>query len=385
MRKIPLHSLILWFDSEYEASELFDSKEIISWNNLLHEFQRPSVIKFTHKLLEAELMRRIEFRLSMGERVVVKYDFNKKINRESIANLGVSMGVPVFYIGKSFDEDMLDGDSIAEVLKSTNVNVLQLPKLNNVLKDLMMRGFNGITAVADVHGKRETLKEAILWAQRRNHFLVFLGDILDYGPKPLECIEEVYDIIIRGHGLSVIGNHEKKIWRWLQARKVGEQNKLRLSTGNKITVDAFENLTKKDQKLWENKFIALYNLSTHHLNIGNTIFVHAAAHLDMWNNFNPRLYGDVEVRALFGQLSTATPFSNGQPNRIYDWIDEIPTGKQVIVGHDIRSKIAPVTQKNQNGGQAIFLDTGSGKGGVLSTIDLGFENNGLVIKNFNQY
>ena len=52
-------------------------------------------------------------------------------------------------------------------------------------------------------------------------------------------------------------------------------------------------------------------------------------------------------------------------------MDRIPPGLTVYVGHDRRSPDGrPLAMQGESGGQAVFLDTGAGKGGHLSWIDL---------------
>jgi protein phosphatase len=52
-------------------------------------------------------------------------------------------------------------------------------------------------------------------------------------------------------------------------------------------------------------------------------------------------------------------------------VDRIPAGVTVYCGHDQRSSDGrPYVRKGAAGGRAVFLDTGAGKGGHLSWIDL---------------
>ncbi len=52
-------------------------------------------------------------------------------------------------------------------------------------------------------------------------------------------------------------------------------------------------------------------------------------------------------------------------------MDRIPNGLTVYCGHDQRSTDGrPYIRQGAAGGTAIFLDTGAGKGGYLSWIDL---------------
>jgi hypothetical protein len=62
---------------------------------------------------------------------------------------------------------------------------------------------------------------------------------------------------------------------------------------------------------------------------------------------------------------------DGYPERLHGWIDRIPAGLVVYCGHDVRSPDGrPYVQEGEAGGRAVFLDTGAGKGGHLSWIDL---------------
>jgi hypothetical protein len=55
------------------------------------------------------------------------------------------------------------------------------------------------------------------------------------------------------------------------------------------------------------------------------------------------------------------------------------------VGHDIRSIVKPLIVKGSLGGEALFMDTGSSKGGKLTTADLVIRKNDLIVQNFNTH
>jgi hypothetical protein len=87
---------------------------------------------------------------------------------------------------------------------------------------------------------------------------------------------------------------------------------------------------------------------------------------------------DARTRALYG-ISTKEIGPDGYAIRLYTWINEIPKGKTVIVGHDkkpFNSKTlitCPLVKLNDKDGKAIFLDTGCGKGGFLSGVIILYE------------
>ena len=76
------------------------------------------------------------------------------------------------------------------------------------------------------------------------------------------------------------------------------------------------------------------------------------------------------ARAIFGE-PTGRIQPDGYPERSIRWVDRIPPGLTVYCGHDRRSTNGrPYVRHGAHGGTAIFLDTGAGKGGHLSWIDL---------------
>ncbi len=104
------------------------------------------------------------------------------------------------------------------------------------------------------------------------------------------------------------------------------------------------------------------------------MFVHGGFHTAMLDAVPPAPpEGHVQgvlARALYGE-PTGRLKADGYPERSLRWVDRIPAGMTVYVGHDRRSGDGrPYVRRGAAGGQAIFLDTGAGKGGHLSWIDL---------------
>ena len=104
------------------------------------------------------------------------------------------------------------------------------------------------------------------------------------------------------------------------------------------------------------------------------VFVHGGFHTAMLETEAPehgleRAHG-VMARALFGEPTGRTQ-PDGYPERSLRWVDRIPAGITVYCGHDRRSTDGrPYIRRGAAGGSAVFLDTGAGKGGHLSWIDL---------------
>ena len=106
---------------------------------------------------------------------------------------------------------------------------------------------------------------------------------------------------------------------------------------------------------------------------GGRVFVHGGFHTAMLDTAPPPGLGRVDTalsRALFGQTTGRTQ-PDGYPERVLRWVDRIPEGVTVYCGHDRRSTDGrPYVRSGSSGGTAVFLDTGAGKGGHLSWIDL---------------
>ena len=392
MKKIPLHCLVLMVGptSEERTSLLlkFSPHDILSPNQIRIGIVGEANRRDVNTLVYRELNHRVSLKLELGERVVVDALHYRKSDRVSLTQIAQKLGVPIYYVVTDLPEedsqDILRGDGVANVIDSRNEDFAPVHKIMSydLINDVTERGFSGIIAVADIHGMVEPLKGAIEWAQSRNLFMVFLGDVIDYGPHPLECVELVYGVVTRGRGVMIMGNHERKIHRWLE-QDAANDVRLKLSEGNRVTTDAIQHLRFDERRRFETKFHALMHLSFHHITAGKTIFVHGGAEPEMFDNYDHRLIGKFETIALFGEVDQNQRFlDDGKPNRIYSWVDRVPEGCQVLVGHDIRSTQIPVQIKGEAGGLAVFMDTGSGKGGRLTTADLKIRDGELVIQSF---
>ena len=396
MKKIPLHCLVLMVgatNTEERTSLLnrFAEYDIISPRNIRHSLVGDGDRRDMTLLSYRELAHQVNVKLELGERVVVDDTHYRKADRQILIQTAQKLGVPVYFVVSDLpdpmDEDIMRGDGVANVIDVRNDDFIAVSKADpaDLLGFVERQGFSGVMAVADVHGMVEALKSAIEWAQTRNLFMVFLGDIVDYGAHPLECVELVYGVVTRGRGIMCMGNHEKKISRWL-VQDAANDVRLRVSDGNRVTVEAIQRLRFDERRKFESKFTSLVHLSFHHAIIGNTLFVHGAAEPEMFDIRATRLSSKLEGVALYGEVDSDKKFlDNGRPNRVYHWVDRIPQGCQVLVGHDIRSTLLPLQVGGLNGGRAVFMDTGSGKGGRLTTADLKIRGNELVIQSFSYH
>lgn len=420
---VPLHSLVLMVGPSGAGkstiiAQHFDAYEVVSSDAIREELTGDFNRQDYNPLVFKELNHRIRIKLDLGERVVVDATNLRKQDRQSITSIGAQFGVPIYYIVvnrpieeklatqgwrasvpglvermdetfRSNEREILLGDHIANVIDTRKESfevVRKIPK-GDISDYVLGLGYQGVMVLGDVHGMRESLKSAIEWANMRNLYMIFLGDIVDYGPKSLECVDDVYDIVTRGRGSVIRGNHEQKIERWIAQdhafRNNGTPIRLTLSEGNRATTDRVSALSHAERIKWESKFGALTKLAKNHILLGDELlFTHGGAEPEMFRINDHRLGKRLEGMALYGETDQANPREDGYPNRIYTWVDRIPKGKHVIVGHDIRSSIKPLEVVGEKGGTATFMDTGSGKGGHLTTAHIIFEDGKWVVKAF---
>jgi protein phosphatase len=214
-----------------------------------------------------------------------------------------------------------------------------------------------LRVVGDVHGDAA----AFAYAVETDRFILQLGDLTDYGPGSAAVLSLMFRVIDEVRGLFLLGNHEHKLARAIAGRPVRMEPEL-AATLAQLAPDL------------RSRALAEIERAPAWIRHGNTLFVHGGFHTDMLLGPSPivgttRPEGAV-ARALFGE-PTGRIQRDGYPERSLRWVDRIPAGLTVYCGHDRRSADGrPYTRRGALGGSAIFLDTGAGKGGHLSWIDL---------------
>lgn len=222
--------------------------------------------------------------------------------------------------------------------------------------------FEGMLVFGDVHADYESFMRAYDYAKTHNYFFMSLGDLVDRGPFPFETVHKMYLAVDDGQGGLTIGNHDDKFRRYAKGAKVS------------FSLDARRTLADVGPER-EAEFLMYYRelverpvYSDYFHKFGDITIVHAASHPSMWEN-TTRFSDTAKSRALYGEV-TGEKYDDGYPVRYYGWIEEIPMGKTVIVGHDRMpfNKVSdfPVMKSNMKGGKVVFMDTGCGKGGYLS-------------------
>ncbi len=214
-----------------------------------------------------------------------------------------------------------------------------------------------VRVVGDVHGDAR----AFAHAAATERFVVQLGDLTDGGPDSAGVLEAMFALIDAGRGLFLLGNHDLKLGRALAGRQV------------RIRQELADTLAQLDARLAARAAMEIARAPAWIVH-RNRVFVHGGFHTAMLEmpppmSPGPRIDGPLS-RALYGE-ATGRIQPDGFPERSLRWVDRIPPGLTVYCGHDRRSQDGrPYIHRGAGGGIAIFLDTGAGKGGHLSWIDL---------------
>lgn len=229
-----------------------------------------------------------------------------------------------------------------------------------------------VRVIPDIHGEPAALCSAIVMAGDRH--LILLGDLIDFGPASAAVLELALALIKSGRATLIRSNHDDKLYRALLGHSVQLSENLRKTLHD---IDAHH-----DAASLKTRFLAAYDQAPLWLRLGDYVFAHGAVHALMLEHESPgadlpRSQRDkLQWLALYGEGVMAE--GETQPTRTYRWVDQIPAGITAIVGHDVRSTEAPLFVQGLSGGRAVFMDTGCGKGGRLSWIDLPEERGGSV-------
>ena len=176
---------------------------------------------------------------------------------------------------------------------------------------------------------------------------IFLGDLIDRGPRNVDCLRLVMDAVDGGHALCVPGNHEVKLLRKLRGRNVG------MSHGLAATVAELE---LGPSEFRERVAAFIDGLVSHFVFDEGRL---AVAHAGMKANLMNRSSSVVRDFALFGETTGETD-EFGLPVR-HDWAAEYRGDAAVVYGH------TPVAEAQWVNG-TICIDTGCVFGGSLTAL-----------------
>ena len=177
--------------------------------------------------------------------------------------------------------------------------------------------------------------------------LVFLGDLVDRGPRIVDCLRIVMDAVAGGVAICVPGNHETKLLRHLRGRRVT------MTHGLDATV---AQMADEEPAFHDRVAEFIDGLVSHYAFDGGKL---AVAHAGMKAEMLNRSSGAVREFALFGETTGETD-EFGFPVR-YDWASEYRGDAAIVYGH------TPVADAEWVNG-TICVDTGCVFGGKLTAL-----------------
>lgn len=378
MIKIPLHSLVVVPQVPVECS--LPACELVSWqanvdfSALRKEISGREDNRLYDGVVWQEAYRRINLLLEHGNRVVFSGAFLHPRDVDSLTEIALKWGSRLYWV-------LEDADNVSATKQSQLYNQvvkkIQRAKTGVVVDTQVqlaqpVRNLNptGILAVGDVHGNLAAMQKVIAHAHENHLFIVWLGDVVDYGDHNLRCMRVAYETVIHNQAHMIWGNHERKISKWISSNW-GQHFRGKLSEANQATIAEIQALPDTSRTRFHSAWRCLENLSTQHLVVDNWLFTHGSATPEMWHMTDHRLPGIHGERAYFGEVTderAKTP--QGYPVRTWDWVNSVPNNHTVVVGHDWLDhyNCCVTVKKGSAGGTVICVDTGSGKGGRLSGI-----------------
>lgn len=229
------------------------------------------------------------------------------------------------------------------------------------------RGLSGpFDIIGDVHGCCDELERLLAelgyrvsWKPElsvtRDHerTAVFVGDLVDRGPRSPDVVRLVRHMVETGLALCVMGNHERKVVKWLMGKDV------KRSHGLEQTIAQYEALWAAGDAGGEDRRTVkdfLDNLRSHVWLDGGKLCV---AHAGLKEEMIGRASGAVREFALYGE-TTGEIDDFGLPVRA-DWAAHYRGATTVVYGH------TPVLEAEWVN-NTICIDTGCVFGGKLTAL-----------------
>ncbi|MBE1576110.1 polynucleotide kinase-phosphatase [Amycolatopsis roodepoortensis] len=207
--------------------------------------------------------------------------------------------------------------------------------------------------IGDVHGCREELDELLTelgyvdGVHPAGRTAVFVGDLVDRGPDTPGVLRRVMAMAEAGSALVVCGNHEQKLVRALNGRKVKVAHGL---------AESLEQLSAQDEDFRAKAHAFCEGLIAHYVLDGGKLVV---AHAGLPEKFHGRASGRVRSTALYGDTTGETD-EYGLPVRL-PWARDYRGKAMVLYGH------TPTLEPEWING-TMCLDTGCVFGGKLTAL-----------------
>jgi protein phosphatase len=215
---------------------------------------------------------------------------------------------------------------------------------------VMMSLWNCYTLGINLQTTQRKLLEACI-CHPEGQTAVFLGDIVDRGPKIVDTLKLVYNMVKNGHAYCVPGNHDMKLMRKLKG------NDVEINFGLAESLSQIEQLPDEYRSKFRQTIANfLDDLVSHYVLDDRKLVV---AHAGLKAEMQGRGSGKVRDFCLYGETTGETD-EFGLPER-YNWADEYRGKSMVVYGH------TPILEPEWLN-NTINIDTGCVFGGKLTAL-----------------
>ncbi|WP_163529832.1 bis(5'-nucleosyl)-tetraphosphatase PrpE [Halobacillus ihumii] len=153
---------------------------------------------------------------------------------------------------------------------------------------------------------------------------VFVGDITDRGPRSIETIRFVYQLVIEQQIAHYVpGNHCNKLYRFFLGNPVQEKH------GLETTAAEYRNLSGSEQQEVKQMFMELVETSPLYLQLPEVraVVAHAGIRAEDIGKENKR----IRTFVLYGDI-TGEKLPDGRPER-RDWAQTYKADTWIVYGH----------------------------------------------------
>lgn len=202
-----------------------------------------------------------------------------------------------------------------------------------------------------IENRNDGMMSGPIYAHPDGRKAIFLGDLVDRGPRIIDSLKLVYNMVQHGSALCIPGNHDMKLMRKLQGRDV------QITHGLGQSLAEIESLPAEGREQFCKVAIEfLDGLVSHYLLDNGKLVV---AHAGLKQEMQGRGSGKVRDFCLYGETTGETD-EFGLPLR-FNWAAEYRGPALVVYGH---TPVVEVEWLNRT----INIDTGCVFGGKLTAL-----------------